>query len=113
MIVHQKRSSTGDVGYKLKQRGYELDVKRPVFGEALPDNMDNHDLAVIYGGPPSANDNLERGLRAHYQLQVLCHRIQEEESQALPKTAERSQTQAGIATKKRKTLSSHRRAGAI
>ena len=57
MIVHQKRSSTGDVGYKLKQRGYELDVKRPVFGEALPDNMDNHDLAVIYGGPPSANDN--------------------------------------------------------
>ena len=55
MIVHQKRSSTGDVGYKLKQRGYELDVKRPVFGEALPDNMDNHDLAVIYGGPPSAN----------------------------------------------------------
>ena len=59
MIVHQKRSSTGDVGYKLKQRGYELDVKRPVFGEALPDNMDNHDLAVIYGGPPSANDNLE------------------------------------------------------
>ena len=59
MIVHQKRSSTGDVGYKLKQRGYELDVKRPVFGEALPDNMDNHDLAVIYGGPPSANDNLD------------------------------------------------------
>ena len=36
MIVHQKRSSTGDVGYKLKQRGYELDVKRPVFGEKLP-----------------------------------------------------------------------------
>ena len=59
MIVHQKRSSTGDVGYKLKQRGYELDVKRPVFGEKLPDNMDNYDLAVIYGGPPSANDNLD------------------------------------------------------
>ena len=66
MIVHQKRSSTGDVGYKLKQRGYELDVKRPVFGETLPDNMDNHDLAVIYGGPPSANDNLDyiRQMRA-------------------------------------------------
>ena len=59
MVVHQPRSSTGDVGYKLKQRGYELDVKRPVFGEKLPDNMDNHDLAVIYGGPPSANDNLD------------------------------------------------------
>ena len=59
MIVHQKRSSTGDVGYKLKQRGYKLDIRRPVFGETLPKHMDDYDLAVIYGGPPSANDNLD------------------------------------------------------
>jgi len=59
MIVHQKRSSTGDVGYKLKQRGYTLDIRRPVFGEQLPNHMNDHDLAVIYGGPPSANDNFE------------------------------------------------------
>ena len=59
IIVHQRRSSTGDVGIKLKQRGYKLDVRRPSLGESLPDNMQEHDLAVIYGGPMSANDNVE------------------------------------------------------
>ena len=59
MIVHQPRSSTGDVGVKLRERGYELDVKRPVIGEKLPQSMNEHDVAVIYGGPPSANDNLD------------------------------------------------------
>ena len=59
MIVHQPRSSTGDVGMKLSERGYELDVRRPVIGEKLPQSMDEHDVAVIYGGPPSANDDLD------------------------------------------------------
>tara|TARA_B100001057_G_scaffold364458_1_gene367287 strand:+ start:3241 stop:3927 length:687 start_codon:yes stop_codon:yes gene_type:complete len=59
IVVHQKRSSTGDVGRKLINRGYKLDIRRPVFGEKLPDTMDNHDLAVIYGGPPSANDDMD------------------------------------------------------
>ena len=47
MIVHQRRSSTGDVGMKLRERGYELDVKRPVIGEKLPQSMSDHDVAVI------------------------------------------------------------------
>ena len=47
MVVHQPRSSTGDVGIKLRKRGYTLDVRRPVIGEKLPENMDEHDLAVI------------------------------------------------------------------
>ena len=59
MVVHQPRSSTGDVGIKLRERGYILDVRRPVIGEKLPENMNHHDLAVIFGGPPSANDNLD------------------------------------------------------
>ena len=59
MVVHQPRSSTGDVGLKLIERGYDLDVRRPVMGEKLPKTMSDHDLAVIYGGPPSANDNLD------------------------------------------------------
>ena len=36
MVVHQPRSSTGDVGLKLIERGYDLDVRRPVIGEKLP-----------------------------------------------------------------------------
>ena len=59
MIVHQPRSSTGDVGMKLRERGYELDVRRPVMGEKLPQSMNDHDVAVIYGGPPSANDDID------------------------------------------------------
>ena len=56
LIVHQKRSDPGEVGQKLKTRGYQLDIRRPVLGEKLPDSMENHDLAVIFGGPMSIND---------------------------------------------------------
>ena len=59
IIVHQRRSSTGDVGIKLKQRGFQLDVRRPALGDNLPQNMNEHDLAIIYGGPMSANDNTD------------------------------------------------------
>lgn len=58
LIVHQRRSNTGDVGLKLRQRGYSLDVRKPALGDELPKNMNDHDVAVIYGGPMSANDNL-------------------------------------------------------
>ena len=56
LIVHQKRSDPGLIGQKLIDRGYQLDIRRPVNGDKLPDNMDNHDLAVIFGGPMSIND---------------------------------------------------------
>ena len=57
IILHQRRSSIGDVGLKLKKRGYRIDVRKPSLGEKLPNNMDLHDVAIIYGGPMSANDN--------------------------------------------------------
>ena len=56
LIVHQKRSDPGLIGQKLIERGYQLDIRRPVNGEKLPNSMDNHDLAVIFGGPMSIND---------------------------------------------------------
>ena len=60
LIVHQKRSDPGEIGNKLIKRGYSLDIKRPALGERLPENMDNHDVAIIFGGPMSINDsNLE------------------------------------------------------
>ena len=57
IILHQKRSITGDIGNKLKERGYVLDIRRPCCGESLPVNLDNHALVVILGGPISVNDD--------------------------------------------------------
>ena len=57
IVLHQKNSTPGRVGQILAARGFELDMRRPRFGEALPRTMDAHDGAVIFGGPMSANDN--------------------------------------------------------
>lgn len=40
----------------LLQKGCELDIRRPRFGDPLPETMDNHAGAIIFGGPMSAND---------------------------------------------------------
>ena len=68
LIVHQKRSDPGEVGQKLKARGYQLDIRRPVLGEKLPDSMENHDLAVIFGGPMSINDVNQKFIKQDFPL---------------------------------------------
>ena len=56
LILHQEHSSPGRVGQALSKLGFPLDVRRPRFGDSLPETMDDHAAAVIFGGPPSAND---------------------------------------------------------
>ena len=56
IVLHQERSSPGRVGLRLQARGFKLDVRRPRFGDALPDTMAEHAGAVVFGGPMSAND---------------------------------------------------------
>jgi GMP synthase (glutamine-hydrolysing) len=56
-IVHQEHSIPGRIGYALQQRGYPLDIRRPRFGDPLPETMDGHTGAIVFGGPMSANDN--------------------------------------------------------
>src|ERR1041384_1111047 len=56
LVLHQEQSTPGRVGFALRQRGYELDIRRPRFGDALPTTMAEHTGAVIFGGPQSAND---------------------------------------------------------
>ncbi len=41
----------------MKDLGYSLDIRRPRFGDELPDTMDDHAGAVIFGGPMSVNDS--------------------------------------------------------
>ena len=56
IVLHQETSSPGRVGHALRQRGYPLDIRRPRFGDALPETMAGHAGAIIFGGPMSAND---------------------------------------------------------
>ncbi|MBO6510499.1 MAG: glutamine amidotransferase [Roseibium sp.] len=56
IILHQENSSPGRVGLELVKRGFMLDIRKPRFGDSLPDTMEHHAGAVIFGGPMSAND---------------------------------------------------------
>ena len=56
VILHQESSSPGRLGRKLIERGFRLDVRRPPMGDALPENLENHAGAIMFGGPMSAND---------------------------------------------------------
>ena len=57
IVLHQEQSTPGRVGLALRDRGYELDIRRPRFGDPLPATMAEHAGAVIFGGPQSANDS--------------------------------------------------------
>ncbi|MEP4032906.1 glutamine amidotransferase [Roseibium polysiphoniae] len=56
IVLHQENSSSGRVGQELVKRGFALDVRKPRFGDSLPETMSDHAGAVIFGGPMSAND---------------------------------------------------------
>ncbi len=43
----------------LIERGFRLDIRRPPLGHPLPDTLEEHAGAVMFGGPMSANDTEE------------------------------------------------------
>jgi GMP synthase (glutamine-hydrolysing) len=57
IVLHQEHSTPGRVGHALKDLGFDLDIRRPPLGDALPTTLDEHAGAVIFGGPMSANDS--------------------------------------------------------
>ena len=56
VVLHQEHSTPGHVGRLLAERGHALDVRRPRYGDPLPETLVHHAGAVIFGGPMSAND---------------------------------------------------------
>ncbi|MFN7009251.1 MAG: glutamine amidotransferase [Allorhizobium sp.] len=56
IVLHQERSSPGRVGQMLVEKGFPLDIRRPVLGDRLPHTLEHHAGAVVFGGPMSAND---------------------------------------------------------
>lgn len=59
IILHQETSTPGRVGIRLLERGFDLDIRRPPLGDQLPETLDAHAGAVMFGGPMSANDTDE------------------------------------------------------
>jgi GMP synthase (glutamine-hydrolysing) len=56
IVLHQETSTPGRVGNVLRALGHPLDIRRPRFGDALPETLSDHAGAVVFGGPMSAND---------------------------------------------------------
>lgn len=56
VIVHQETSTPGRVGHMLHTLGYPLDIRRPRFGDPLPQSTGDFSGVVIFGGPMGAND---------------------------------------------------------
>ncbi len=56
VVVHQERSTPGRIGNWLRSHGFDLDIRRPALGCALPETLDGYYGAIIFGGPMSAND---------------------------------------------------------
>src|SRR5436190_11155714 len=57
IVLHQEHSTPGRVGLRLAARGHRLDIRRPRFGDPLPETLTDYAGAVVFGGPMSANDN--------------------------------------------------------
>ncbi len=55
-VLHGEQSSPGRLRHMLAARGYELDIRRPCFGDPLPGTMADHEGAIIFGGAMGAND---------------------------------------------------------
>lgn len=56
LVFHRMESQSGAVGQWLLKNDYELDIRRPRFGDALPETLEAHAGAIVFGGPMSAND---------------------------------------------------------
>lgn len=57
MVVHQGTSDPGLVGQLLQKMGFGLDIRCPALGDSLPNTMEHHSAAIVFGGPMSANDD--------------------------------------------------------
>lgn len=57
IVLHQEASTPGRLGRLLTSRGHRLDIRRPRFGDPLPETLAGHAGAIVFGGPMSANDS--------------------------------------------------------
>ena len=56
IVLHTEASTPGRIGHMLADKGYRLDIRRHALGDPLPETLEHHAGAVVFGGPMSAND---------------------------------------------------------
>src|SRR5829696_4479882 len=57
VVQHEDGCPPARLGVWLVDVGFELDVRRPYAGQALPDDLTGHDALVVLGGEMGANDD--------------------------------------------------------
>jgi len=57
LVQHMRRDPEDRVSNWLLDAGFELDWRWPAEGDSLPESTVDHELAVVYGGVQSANDD--------------------------------------------------------
>ena len=50
IVLHQEASTTGRVGMKLIQKGYQLDIRKPALGEPLPKILKSMQAPLFLAG---------------------------------------------------------------
>ena len=63
-VFHGRDSTPGKVGERLVARGFEIDPRCPCHGDPLPADLSRYSAAIVFGGPQSANDDHDPGIRA-------------------------------------------------
>lgn len=56
-LIHKETTVPGLVGQKLEAMGYDLEIRAPILGDALPENVEDYAAVLVFGGPMSANDD--------------------------------------------------------
>jgi GMP synthase (glutamine-hydrolysing) len=59
VVEHEQMCPPAWVGEWLVGAGAELDLRRPYTGDALPDDLTDHDVFVVLGGSMGANDDAD------------------------------------------------------
>ncbi len=57
VVLHQRQSCSGRIGRWLMENGVEIDERRPLLDDPLPDTLENYSGAIVFGGPMSANSD--------------------------------------------------------
>ncbi|KPQ37015.1 MAG: GMP synthase (glutamine-hydrolysing) [Phormidesmis priestleyi Ana] len=56
-IIHKETTVPGLIGSKLTELNYTLDIRAPILGDPLPDDLTPYSGVLVFGGPMSVNDD--------------------------------------------------------